>query len=88
MDKICSKCKEKKNIEEFTYFESNRTKDKRSTHCKSCAVKTAINWASKHGKEKSRVIQKKYSFSDKGRVCRAKAQRKYDQKNKEKIILY
>jgi len=79
--KICSRCKETKDIDEFNI---NRTsKDGHTCYCRPCNKIIRKEWDSKYIKtNKFKEVQHKYITSDKGK----KKNLKWYYKNKEKVL--
>lgn len=69
MNKICSKCKIDKDIEEFTFV--SNSKEKRRTHCKECISKHFQDYKIKNREKLQNIWRqssRKYSNSDRSRI--------------------
>ncbi len=81
MNKVCTKCKENKPLEE--YYKDSRAKDGRRPECKGChnAMKKKYNKS-----DKGKTTKAEYRESDKGKLVYAKANAEYRKSDKGKAV--
>lgn len=73
--RVCSDCKKKKPIEEFTFM--NRSTGRRKSICRECCSIRFARWSSKpESKEKQKATMRRHYTTEKNRVARSEYRKK------------